>query len=151
MASETSPTEVTTMNSKNQQLFISFILAVLVDLTVLGLFNEFWDLVVIATFSVALTASLLLQILLKITFKIEHRVAAFFNNKSGKGSKVMKFISLWAILFFSKILILEAINVAFGDQVLFLGPYHGIVAFVVVIIAILLAEGLISKIYKMLA
>ena len=151
MASETSPTEVTTMNSKNQQLFISFILAVLVDLTVLGLFNEYWDLVVIGTFSVALTASLLLQILLKITFKIEHRVAAYFNNKSGKASKVIKFISLWAILFFSKILILEAINVAFGDQVLFLGPYHGIVSFVVVIIAILLAEGLISKIYKMLA
>lgn len=151
MTSETSPTEVTTMNSKNQQLFINFILAVLVDLTVLGLFNEYWELVVIATFSVALTASLLLQILLKITFKIEHRVSAYFNNKSGKASKVMKFISLWAILFFSKILILEAINVAFGDQVLFLGPYHGIVAFVVVIIAILLAEGLISKIYKMLA
>ena len=138
MASETSPTEVTAMNSKNQQLFISFILAVLVDLTVLGLFNEFWGSVVIASFSIALTASLLLQILLKITFKIEHRVAAYFNNKTGKVSKVMKFISLWAILFFSKILILEAINIAFGDQVLFLGPYHGIVAFVVVIIAILL-------------
>ena len=151
MASETSPTEVTTINSKNQQLFISFILAVLVDLTVIGLFNEFWESVVITSFSIALTTALLLQILLKITFKIEHRVAAYFNKKSSKTSKVMKFISLWAILFFSKILILEAINIAFGDQVLFLGPYHGIIAFVVVIIAILLAEGLISKIYKMLA
>mgnify|MGYP000375851882 FL=1 len=151
MASETSPTEVNTMNSKNQQLFISFILAVLVDLTVLGLFNEFWESVVIASFSIALTTALLLQVLLKITFKIEHRVAAYFNNKSGKDSKVMKFISLWAILFFSKILILEAINIAFGNQVLFLGPYHGIVAFVVVIIAILIAEGIISKIYKSLA
>lgn len=151
MTSETSPTGVTAMNSKNQQLFINFILAVLVDLTVLGLFNEFWDSVVIASFSIALTTALLLQVLLKITFKIEHRVAAYFNNKSGKASKMIKFISLWAILFFSKILILEAINIAFGNQVLFLGPYHGIIAFIVVIIAILLAEGFISKIYKMLA
>ena len=151
MASEVSPTEITKIYSKNQQLYISFILAVLVDLTVLGLFNEFWESVVIATFSVALAASLLLQILLKITFKLEHRVANYFNNKPGKGSKVMKFFSIWAILFFSKILILEAINVAFGDQVLFLGPYHGIVAFVVVIITILIAEGVISKFYKMLA
>ncbi len=151
MTSDVSPTEITIIYSKNQQLFISFILAVLVDLTVLGLFNEFWDSVIIASFSIALTAALLLQVLLKITFKIEHRVAAYFNNKSGKGSKVMKFISIWAILFFSKILILEAINIAFGDQVLFLGPYHGLVAFVVVIIAILIAEGIISKIYKSLA
>ena len=151
MASEISPTEITKIQTKNQQLFISFILAVLVDLTVLGLFNEFWESVVIASFSIALTTALLLQVLLKVTFKIEHRVAAYFNKKTSKTSKVMKFISLWAILFFSKILILEAINKAFGDQVLFLGPYHGIIAFVVVIIAILLAEGLISKVYKMLA
>jgi hypothetical protein len=46
---------------------------------------------------------------------------------------------------------LGAINYAFGDHVLFLGPFHGIIAFIIVVIAILVAEGIITKIYKSLA
>ena len=137
--------------SNHQHLFVKFTLAVLVDLMVLGLFSEFWEYVLIDSFSIALIAALLLQVLLKLTLAIEHKVAAYFNKKTGTLPKVMRFLSAWAILFVSKILILEAINYAFGDHVLFLGPFHGIIAFIVVVIAILLAEGVISKIYKMLA
>ena len=137
--------------SNHQQLFVKFTLAVLVDLTVLGLFNEFWEYVVIDSFSIALVTALLLQVLLKLTLILEHKVAAYFNNKSGTLPKVMRFLSAWAILFISKIIILEAINYTFGDHVLFLGPLHGIIAFIVVVIAILVAEGVISKIYKSLA
>ncbi len=137
--------------SNHQHLFIKFILAILVDLMVLGLFNEFWEYVVIDSFSIALIAALLLQVLLKLTLVLEHKVAAYFNKKTGTLPKVMRFLSAWAILFVSKLIILEAINYAFGDHVLFLGPYHGIIAFIVVVIAILVAEGIISKIYKSLA
>ena len=138
-------------SSKRQQLFIKYTLAVLVDLVVLGLFNEYWDLVKIDSFSIALIAALMLQVLLKLTIKFEHYVAGYFDKKSGTLPKVMRFLTAWAILFFSKIIILEAINYAFGDHVLFFGPWHGIVAFIVVVIGILLAEWIISKIYKSLA
>jgi len=137
--------------SNHQKFFIKFLLAVLVDLTVLGLFNEFWELVVIDSFIIALVAALLLQVLLKLTLHLEHQVASYFNKKTGTFPKVMRFVSAWAILFVSKIIILEAINYAFGDHVLFLGPFHGIVAFIIVVIAILVAEGAISKIYRSLA
>ncbi len=137
--------------SNHQQLFIKLILAVLVDLVVLGLFNEFWDYVVIDSFSIALIAAFLLQVLLKITLIFEHRVAAYFNKKAGTLPKVMRFVSAWAILFVSKLIILEAINYAFGEHVLFLGLFHGIIAFIIVVIAILVAEGVITKIYKSLA
>lgn len=137
--------------SNHQLLFIKFILAVLVDLVVLGLFNEYWEYVVIDSFSIALIAALLLQILLKLTLIFEHKVAAYFNKKSGTLPKVMRFLSAWAILFFSKLIMLEAINQAFGDHVLFLGPFHGVIAFIVVVVAILVAEGVISKVYKSLA
>jgi hypothetical protein len=46
---------------------------------------------------------------------------------------------------------LEVINYAFGDHVLFLGPFNGIIAFIIVVIAIIVAEGIISKTYKSLA
>jgi len=96
-------------------------------------------------------AALLLQILLKLTLAFEHKVAAYFNKKSGVMPKVMRFLSAWAILFFSKLIILEAINYAFGEHVQFLGPWHGVVAFIIVVIGILVAEAVIRKFYKSLA
>lgn len=143
--------EVADSMSNHQVFFIKFILAVLVDLVVLGLFNEYWEYVVMDSFSLALIAALLLQVLLKLTLIFEHKVAAYFKKKSGTLPKIMRFLSAWAILFFSKLIMLEAINQAFGDHVLFLGPFHGVIAFIVVVVAILVAEGLISKIYKSLA
>jgi hypothetical protein len=137
--------------SNHQQLFIKLILAVLVDLVVLGLFNEFWEYVVLDSFSIAIIAAFLLQVLLKLTLMFEHKVAVYFNKKTGTLPKIMRFVSAWVILFFSKLIILGAINYAFGDHVLFLGPFHGIIAFIIVVIAILVAEGIITKIYKSLA
>ncbi len=133
-----------------QQLFIRYFTAILIDLTVLNLFDEYWDLVVIESFTVSLLAALLLQILLQITLKIEHRIAAYFKSKPGVFAKVMRVLSAWAVLFGSKFAILEVIDIAFGDEVLFKGPYHGIVAFIVVIVVMLVAEVTVVRITKRL-
>jgi hypothetical protein len=131
--------------TKHQQIFVRLFTAVLIDLAVLNLLDEFWEKVVIPSFFISLLAALLLQILLRITIKIEHRISAFFNERSGGFNKVLKILSLWAVLFGSKFAILGAIDYAFGDEVLFLGQYHGIITFIVVIIVILLAENLVGK------
>ena len=133
--------------SDPQLLFVRYTLAVLVDLTVLNLFDEFWDLVRIRSFVISLAAALLLQVLLKLTMAAEHRVADYFKKKPGSASKIYRGLSTWAILVASKFVMLGAIDFTFGERVLFLGPWHGIVAFVAVIIAILLAEAVVRKIY----
>ena len=56
-----------------------------------------------------------------------------------------------SILFGSKFVMLGAINITFGDRVLFLGHMHGAVAFIVVVLTMLIAEGTIRKIYLSLA
>ncbi|MCF6307945.1 MAG: hypothetical protein L3J09_08315 [Flavobacteriaceae bacterium] len=137
--------------SKKQIFFVKYILLVLIDLVILGLFDEFWKYVELDSFSMALIAALLLQIMLKLTLALEHKVAGYFKKKPGTLPKVLRFLSAWAILFVSKILILEAISYAFGDHVQFLGPVHGLVSFIVVVIVILIAEGLLLKLYKKLA
>lgn len=60
-------------------------------------------------------------------------------------------MSTWSILFGSKFVILEAINIFFGDEVLFTGPIHGLLAFIVVVIAVIVAEQTFSKVYRSLA
>ena len=139
-----------TLRSNHQQVFIKYTLAILVDLTVLGLFNEYWKHVIIDSFSIALLASVLLQALLKVTLIIEHRIAHFFKSKAGLGAKILRLLSTWIVLFVSKLLILEAISFSFGDHVQFVGPVHGLVAFIVVVVAILIAEQLIARIYNWL-
>ena len=78
------------------------------------------------------------------------RISDFFNRLEGGFYKVLKIVSLWAVLFGSKFVILGAIDRAFGDEVMFLGPLHGIVAFIVVVVTILLAEKSASKVNQML-
>ena len=144
------PTPDSVTYTKHQQTFVRLFTAILIDLVVLNLFDEYWDKVVIESFTISLLTAVLLQVLLRITIHIEHRISAFFNRLEGTFYKILKFLSLWLVLFGSKFAILGAIDWAFGDEVLFLGPYHGIIAFIVVIIVILLAENLAAKINRML-
>lgn len=132
----------------SQRLFVRYLVAVLIDLTVLNLFDEFWDLVTISPFSVSVLAAILLQVLLKATLVLEHKVAAYFNAKSGGFARFMRFFTAWLILFGSKFVMLGAIDLAFGDDVLFTGPLHGVVSFIVVVMVMLVAEEITVRIYR---
>jgi hypothetical protein len=46
---------------------------------------------------------------------------------------------------------LGVIDFVFGDGVVFLGPLHGVVAFVVVVVVMLAAEELTVRFYRWLA
>ena len=95
--------------SKRQRVFIRYLTATLVDLVVLGLFVEYWENVSADSFTIILLAAVLLQVLLKLTIVLEHRVAAFFNARPGGFTKFMRFFSAWLVLFGSKFVILEAL------------------------------------------
>ena len=136
--------------SNRQRLFVRYLVAVLIDLTVLNLFDEFWDLVSIHPFSLSVLAAVLLQVLLKATLVLEHKVAGYFNSKSGGLARFMRYFTAWLILFGSKFVMLGAIELAFGDNVLFTGPLHGVVSFIVVVIVMLVAEEVAVRIYRRL-
>lgn len=136
--------------NNSQRLFVRYLVAILIDLTVLNLFDEFWELVTVAPFSVSVLAAILLQVLLKATLVLEHKVAGYFNAKSGGFSRFMRFFTAWLILFGSKFVMLGAIDFAFGDDVLFMGPLHGVIAFIVVVMVMLAAEEVTLRIYRRL-
>jgi hypothetical protein len=137
--------------STNQSLFLRYFTAILIDLVVLNIFAEHWRPVMIDSFTMSLFVAVLLQVLLKLTLSIEHRVAGYFNAKAGTGARIMRFVSAWAILFLSKFVILGAVKLAFGDSIVFGGPVHGVVAFIVVVVVMLAAEEAILRFYRRLA
>jgi hypothetical protein len=136
--------------SLRQRAFMRYLTAILVDLAVLGLFVEYWDYVSANSFTVILLAAVVLQILLKLTIVVEHRVAAFFNARPGGLSRFLRFFSAWVVLFGSKFVILEALVFAFGDRLKFSGPFHGIVALIVVVVVMLVVEAILVKLYRRL-
>jgi hypothetical protein len=118
----------------------------LVDLAVLNFFDEFWEPVVIDSFAISFLAAALLQVLLRLTIHLEHLTGFYFNKMGGKGAKVKRLLASWLVLLASKFVILEAIDIVFGDRVLF----GGLIPFIVVVVTIILTEAALSKIYTML-
>jgi len=134
--------------SPRQRAFLRYLTATLLDLAVLGLFAEYWEYVSVNSFTIMVLAAVLLQVLLKLTIVLEHKVAAFFNARPGGFNKFMRFFTAWLILFGSKFAILEALVLAFGDRISFGGPFHGIVALIVVVVVMLVVEAVLVKLYR---
>ena len=130
-----------------QWLYVTYTSAVLVDLTVLNLFVEYWDFVIIENFTVSLATAVILQVLLKLSIKAEFRLANYFKKKPGLAPKIYRGLTSYAILVGSKFVMLEAIDFALGDRVEFTGPVNGVVAFFAVILTIVLVEMIMRKIY----
>ena len=117
----------------------------------LNFFEEYWDHVEIESFTISLFAAVLLQVLMKLTIALEHRIANYFENKSGIKPKIQRLLLAWAVMFGSKFIIMGAVDIAFGDKVGFSGPIHGMVAFITVVTVMLIAEYGIVKLYHSLA
>jgi len=151
MTEEIRGVALTELPTNSQRLFVRYLMATLIDLTVLNLFDEYWDRVVVDSFTISILAAILLQVLLKATIALEHKVAAYFNSKSGSVAKFLRYFTAWLILFGSKFVMLEAIDIVFGDDVEFTGALHGVVAFIVVVVVMLAAEEMVARFYRRLA
>lgn len=143
-------TESTESSRTKDQLFITYTLAVLVDLVVINLFNEYSPWVTIDSFTISLAAAILMQVLLKVTLMLEHKVSERLRKRDHKGSRLLHIVVVWIILFGSKFVILDIFNRVFGDRVQFTGPWHGVVAFIALVVAILAAEFTFGYIYRRL-
>ena len=139
------------IHSDRQRLFLLYFVGALVDLVVLGLFDQYSDKVSVDSFTTMLLAAVVLQFLLKATIAVEHKVAAYFNAKSGGFNRFLRFFCAWLVLFGSKFVILEALSFAFGESVKFEGVWHGIVWLIIVVVTMVIAEEIVVRIYRKLA
>ena len=137
--------------SFKQQIFLKYFSFTLVDIIVLNIFAEHWDKVTINSFSVSLFIAFTLQILLKMTIALEHRISDYMKSNEKLNKKILHILTTWFILFSSKFVMLGILQFIFGDSIIFSGAYHGVVAFIVLVIAILAAEYILTRIYKALA
>ncbi len=149
--SQSTATSKLSAPSPNQQIFLKYLTWTLVDLMVLNFFAEYWDKVTITSFGVSLFIAIVLQALLKMTISLEHRISHYMKSNEKLNKKILHIFSTWFVLFASKFVMLWVLQILFGDAIVFAGAYHGVVAFIVVVIAILAFEYLVTRIYDALA
>ena len=134
--------------NQRQRLFLMFTLFVLADLTVINLFDEYANSYFhISSFSASIVMAVILQILLVITIKIEHKIADFFKSKEGVINLILRILVTWALLFGSKIIMMKIVDLILGNKIEYYGPYHGLGAFILIIIGMIIAENLLKKVF----
>ena len=129
--------------TRRQEIFISWTKDVLIYIVVLNLFVEFNPKIVIDSFTISIFTAIVLKILLEIILRIEHVVGDFFKSRPGKLSNFLRLLSTWLILFLSKFVILEVIDIIFGEHVE-LGKFLDVI---VLVIILMLARELFQRIY----
>ena len=95
--------------------------AVIVDIfgyvVVLNLFVEYVPEVVSETFTLSLLTAVLLKAVLEVVIAAKDRVKSRFRRAATPAGKVLAGLLLWVVLFGSKFLVLEAVDLVFGDRV----------------------------------
>jgi hypothetical protein len=126
--------------------FASWSVYLLIDIVVLNLFVEFSDSVVIDSFYISILTAVLLRLLLGATLHVEHRVARYFAAKTSPASKAVRWAMTFLILFTSKFVILEVVDLVFRAHV----NLGGFVGIVVIALALIAAETAFRALFNRL-
>jgi hypothetical protein len=129
--------------TRKQEIYFDWMSDVLIYTVVLNLFVEHVDNVVIDSFTISLLTAVLLKILLDIVMRAEHTVKGFWGDKEGTLASILGAVSLIAILFFGKLMILWVVDIVFGDHVE-LGHFIEVVALV---LALMITRELVHRLF----
>jgi len=129
-----------------QHRFLKAMGDVLIYIVVLNLFVEFVDAVVIDSFYISILTAILLTALLDVLVIVEQKVHGYFESKGTAFFNVVGIVAVFLILFTSKLLILEIVNLVFGDHVE-LGHFIDVL---LLIISMMAARRLVQVIYDRL-
>jgi preprotein translocase subunit SecY len=121
-------------------------LGTLLYAVVMGFFNDYTELVDVASFSTLFMASLVMQALTFATFGLKNRVSSWYRGRA-ETNKIAHGLSIWAVLFVSKFVYLEVINIIFGSAV----EISGFVGLVLIIAVMVIVGRLIVLIDQRLS
>jgi len=117
---------------------------VFVYVVVLNLFIEYLPTVLSETFTLSLLTAVLLKGVLEIVVAAKNRVKARFRKAATPAGKAVAAVMLWAVLFGSKFLVLEVVDLVFGNRVS-LGGFFSVTG---LIIALMLARAAVRRLLQ---
>jgi len=114
---------------------------VFVYVVVLNLFVEYLPSVLSETFTLSLLTAVLLKGVLELVVLAKNKVKTRFREAASPLGKVGAALLLWLVMFDSKFLVLETVDLAFGSGVSLCGFY----AVAALIVVLMVARGLVRR------
>lgn len=112
---------------------VAGVVDLLVYVVVLNLFAEYFPQVISESFTLSLLTAVLLKGVLELVRLAKARVLLRFRQADGPRAKVVAALLLWVVAFSSKFLVLELVNLVFGDRVS-LGGFFSVTLLVVILL-----------------
>ena len=106
---------------------------VFVYVVVLNLAAEYLPMVISETFTLSLLTAILLKLVLELVVWLKDRAKLHLKSATTAVGKVTSVLILWALLFGSKFVVLELVNLVFGDGVN-LGGFFSVTALILVLL-----------------
>lgn len=129
--------------TRRQRVFADWLIDILVYMVVLNLFVEYWSAIVIDSFAISILTAVLLKVLLVVITLGKKTVWRWASAKGSRLYTVVGVFGMWAILFLSKFVILEAEDLVFGDLVE-LGSFVDVMLLVA---ALVVTRELVRRVY----
>lgn len=130
-----------------QSAFREIVLGTLVFSVVLGFFNDYTDIIQTRSYSITFAVAIIMQVLTYLTILFKDFAIKHYNLKLSKFGRTGKVFVVWTILFFSKFVYLEAIDIIFGESV----EISGFLGLMAIIVTSTILTVLIDKIYERLS
>ena len=129
--------------TRGQRIYVSWLTDILVYVVVLNLYVEYSDAKVIDSFTVSILTAVLLKFLLVGITSAKYRVWGWAKSKGGRRYKLIGAFGVWAILFLSKFVILEAVDLVFGDSV----ELGGFIDVMLLAVGLMLAREVVQRVF----
>jgi hypothetical protein len=130
-----------------QRVYAETVIGTLVYAVVLGFFDDYTDLVEITSFSTLFLAAFVLQLLTWLTFRAKDLATGLVGDGVETRHKVGRGFAVWVVMFGSKFVFIEVIDLFFGDAV----EFSGFVAVLVLVAVTTILGRLGEVVYDRLA
>lgn len=128
---------------KRKATFIDWIFDLFIYIVVLNIFIEYSWGFFIDSFTISMFTAFVLKASMTVVFRVEHRVTNFFKDKEGTLNKILYFTSVWGVVFLSKFIILELIDIIFGEHV----EISNFISLIILIVTMMVARKVLENIY----
>ena len=98
---------------------------------ILNLFVQFVPKVITESFTISIFTAVVLKLLIEVIARLEHRIRGWFDQREGRVWRALGVATMFSILFLSKFVVLEVIDIIFGDRAS-LGGFIEVVALVLI-------------------
>ncbi len=130
--------------STAQGWYLSWVADVFIYIIVLNLAVEYTDAIEIDSFTISILAASLMKLLLVLILHFKRRTSTYFRDR---GAQHLSIATTVLILFFSKFVILEILDISFGEEV----EIQGFISLNLLIIAMMLVSFLFEWSFRSLA